>query len=124
MGKGMRYASKIEEEILAWAHVVDATGAELLAKPIGSSKAEISDGHPESAIEAENVLGFKVPVINAERMAIFDGIKKLKENVLNKVILAEVATMMQDLREEVSVGGVVHDEVCVVVLFHNPVVLR
>lgn len=113
--------TKGEGKIHAWAHMVNATGAELLAKPVCSGEAEIGDSNSESAVEAQHVLRFEVPMIYAQRMAIFDGIKKLKKYVFNKVILSEVAAVVQDLREEITVGSVVHDEVGVVVLFHDPV---
>jgi hypothetical protein len=54
-------------------------------------------------------------------MAIFNGIKELEEYVFNEVVLSKVTAMVQDLRKEVSIGSVVHDEVGVVVLLYNPV---
>lgn len=101
--------------------MVNATSAELLAKPICSSEAEIGDGNSEPVVEAQDVLGFEVPMIYPQRMAVFDGIEKLEEYVFNKVVLSKVTAMVQDLREEVTVGSVVHDEVGVVVLLYNPV---
>lgn len=101
--------------------MVNATSAKLLTKPVCSSEAEIGDSNSESAVETQHVLRFEVPMIYPQRMAIFDGIKKLEENVFDQVILTKVAAMVQDLREEISVGSVVHDEVGVVVLLHNPV---
>ena len=101
--------------------MINATSAKFLAKPICSGQAEIGDSHSESAVEAQHVLRFEVSMIYSERMAIFDGIKKLEEYMLNEMILSKVAAVVQDLREEISVGSVVHDEVGVVALLHNSV---
>ena len=72
-----------EGETRAWAHVVNATSAKLLAKPICRSKAEIGDSDSKSAVEAEDILRFEVPMIYSQRMAIFDSIKKLEEYMFN-----------------------------------------
>jgi hypothetical protein len=54
-------------------------------------------------------------------MTIFDGIKKLEENVLDEVIVPKVAAVVQYLGEEIAVRSVVHDDVGVAVLLYNPV---
>jgi hypothetical protein len=101
--------------------VINATSTKLLAEPICRGKAEIGDSDSKAAVEAEDVLGFEVPMIYSQRMAIFDGVEKLKEYMFNQVILTEVTAMVQYLRKEVSIGSVVHDEVGVAMLLHNPV---
>ena len=63
--------------------MVNTTGAKLLAKPICRSEAEIGDGNSKSAVEAEDVLGFEVAMINPQRMAIFDSVEKLEEDMFN-----------------------------------------
>ena len=104
-----------------WAHVVHAAGAELLAEPVCGREAKVGDGDAETAVEAEDVLWFKVAVVYAEGVAVFDGVEELEEDVLDEMVLAEVATVVEDLGEEVAVGGKVHDEVGVVVLLDDAV---
>ena len=52
-------------------------------------------------------------------MAIFDGVEELQKYVLNEVVLAQITAAVQILREEVTVGSIVHDEVNVVLLLDH-----
>lgn len=49
-----------------WAHVVNATCAELFTEPICSRETKVGDGDSEAAVEAEHVLRFEVAVVYAE----------------------------------------------------------
>lgn len=54
-------------------------------------------------------------MVDAEGMAVFDGIEELQEYMLDEAVLAEIAAAVEDLGEEIAVGGIVHDEINVVV---------
>ena len=52
-------------------------------------------------------------------MAIFDGVEELQKYMLNESVLAQITGSCADLREEVTVGSIVHDEVNVVLLLNH-----
>jgi hypothetical protein len=53
-------------------------------------------------------------------MAVLDCVKQLQENMLYEAIVAQVPTTVQDLPKQVSIAGILHDDVCVTVLLDNP----
>jgi len=51
-------------------------------------------------------------VINTQRVAVFNRIEQLQEDVLDEFILAKIPALVEDLGEEVTVLAVVHNDVC------------
>ena len=96
--------------------MVNATSAKFIAEPIGCSEAEVGDGDLKTVVEAENVLWLQISMKNTERVAVFNCIEQLEENVLDEDVVPKIATTMQDLGEEIVVRCIVHDDVGVVAL--------
>jgi hypothetical protein len=101
--------------------MIDASRAKLLAKLVCCSETKVGDGNAETPVEAQHILGFEVPVVDAEGMAVLNSIEQLEEDMLDEEVIAEIAATMKDLGEKVSVAGVVHNNVRVIVLFDNAV---
>lgn len=99
--------------------MVHAPCAKLIAHFLRRREAKVGDCNSQSTIETEDVLRLQVPVIDAENVAILDGIKDLQENVPYEVVVGEVPTMVEDLGEQVAVGGVFHDDEGVRALFYD-----
>jgi hypothetical protein len=93
---------------------------EFLAKPISCSKAKISNGNPHATVKAQHVLWLEVTVVDAKRMAVLHSVKELQKDVFDKVIMAQVAAVVQYLGKEVSVTRIIHDNVGVVSLLDHP----
>lgn len=102
-----------------WAHVVNATSAEFVADLIGRCETEISQCDAETAIEAEHVLWLEIAMVDPERVAAFDGVEKLKKDVLNEIIITEISAAMQNLSEQVAVASVIHDNKRVLVVLDD-----
>lgn len=60
-------------------------------------------------------------MVDSERVAIFNCVKQLKENVLDERVITEIAAAVQDLRKEIVVGSVIHDDVGKIEGFDNTV---
>ena len=52
-------------------------------------------------------------------MAVFHCVEQLEEDVLDETIVRQIAAGMQDLRGEIMVRCIVHNDVSVVELFSN-----
>lgn len=92
---------------------------ELLAKTLSGCEPKICDCDSKTVVEAEHVLWLQVAVINTEAMAILDCVKQLQKYMLDKIVVPQVPTAVQDLAEQVPVAGILHDNVCVVVLLDH-----
>jgi len=99
--------------------MIHAASAKLVADFIGGSQTKIGDGDTEAIVEAEDVLGFEIPMINTQRVAVFHGVKHLQEDVLDESVVSEIPAIVEDLREEVVVGSVIHDNIRAVVLLDD-----
>jgi hypothetical protein len=51
-------------------------------------------------------------MINTQRVAVFNCVEQLQEDMLDKFILAKVPALVEDLGEEVTVLAIVHNDVC------------
>lgn len=100
--------------------MVDATGAKLFTEPLSGRQPKISDCDTQPVIEAQHILRLQVAMINTEIMTVLDCVKQLQENMLDEVIIAQITTAVQDLPEQVSIAGVLHDDVRMIVLLDNP----
>lgn len=96
--------------MLTWAHMIDTAGAELGAHLLSGSQTKVCDRESQSIIEAEDVLRLQVAMINIERVAVLDCIKQLKKDLPDQIVLTEISAVMKDLRKEITVATVVHDD--------------
>ena len=51
-------------------------------------------------------------MINTQRVAVFNCIEQLQEDVLDEFILAKIPALVEDLGEEVTVLAIIHNDVC------------
>jgi len=51
-------------------------------------------------------------VINTQRVAVFNRIEQLQEDVLDEFILAKVPALVEDLGEEITILTIVHNDIC------------
>ena len=58
-------------------------------------------------------------MINTQRVAVFNRVKQLQEDVLDKFILAKVPALVEDLGEEVTVLAIVHNDVCEIFVLND-----
>lgn len=52
-------------------------------------------------------------------MAVLNRVQELKEDFFDQLVIAQVSSMLKDLREEIPVGTVIHDYPCVVVVLDD-----
>jgi|HubBroStandDraft_3_1064219.scaffolds.fasta_scaffold1886742_2 hypothetical protein len=52
-------------------------------------------------------------------MAVIDGVKELKESVLDQVVLAKITSFVQNLAKEVTIWTVIHYDEGAIVLFDD-----
>jgi hypothetical protein len=101
--------------------VIHAACAKLFADFVRRCEAEICEGHPQPPVEAQHVLGLQVAVVNAEGVAILHCVQQLEEDMLDEDVVPEIAAIMEDLCEQITIAGVVHDDVRVVEVLYDPV---
>jgi 23S rRNA U2552 (ribose-2'-O)-methylase RlmE/FtsJ len=99
--------------------VIHAAGPELLADCLSSGQPKIRDRKPKSRVKAKHILRLEVAVIDAQRMAVIDGVEQLEENMLDQVILAKITSLMQNLAKEIPIWTVIHDDEGAVLLFND-----
>ena len=58
-------------------------------------------------------------MINTQRVAVFNCIEQLQEDVLDKFILAKVPALVEDLGEEVTILAIVHNDICEIFVLDN-----
>ena len=99
--------------------MVDTAGAELGAHALRSRKPKVGDREAQAVLKAEHVLGLQVAMINIERMAVLDRVEQLKKDILDEDVIAQITPLMQDLREEIAVGAIFHDDEGVLVVLDD-----
>lgn len=102
-----------------WTHVVDASRTQLHADFLGGRQSKIGNCNTITVIEAEDILRLQITMIYAERMTIFNCVEQLQKYVLDQRIIPDIATVIQDLREEIIIRRIIHDDVRVVSLVHD-----
>jgi hypothetical protein len=58
-------------------------------------------------------------VINTQRVAVFNRIEQLQEDVLDEFILAKVPALVEDLGEEVTILAIVHNDICEIFVLND-----
>jgi hypothetical protein len=99
--------------------VVHAPSSKFFADLVGRCEPEIRYGNSEAAVEAKDVFRFQVTMIYAQGVTIFDSIEQLEKNMLDEMIVPEVSAAVKDLGEEITVFGVIHDNVSVIVVLDD-----
>jgi hypothetical protein len=58
-------------------------------------------------------------MIDTQGVAIFHSIEHLKKDVLDECVVTEIPAVVKNLRKEVVVGGVIHNNISVIEVFHD-----
>ena len=101
--------------------MIHAASAKLVANFLSRSETKICDGHTEAIVEAKDVLGLQIPMINTQSMAIVNCVEQLKENILDEGVVSQIAAAMENLRKQIMIRCVIHDDISVVEVLHNAV---
>jgi hypothetical protein len=75
----------------------------------GKSKIGQLDGL--ALVTDKNVLRLQVAVVNAQTVAVLDGVENLEENLAGKAIVTNVLAALRDVAEKVAFGAVVKDNI-------------
>jgi hypothetical protein len=77
--------------------MIDTASPELFADFVGCCEPEVSDGDMETAVEAENILGLEVAMINTQRVTVLHCVEQLEEDPFDEIVVPEVAAVVKDL---------------------------
>lgn len=99
--------------------MIDTTSPEFRAHTFSGSQTKVRDGKAKTVLEAEDVLRLQVAVVDVQRMAVLNCIEQLKEDLPDKIVISEISSVMEDLREEVTVWTVVHDDPGILLIFDD-----
>lgn len=58
-------------------------------------------------------------MIDAQRVDILYCVKQLQENMFNKDVVAKISSIIQDLREKVMVGRIIHYNIGIIVILDD-----
>lgn len=81
--------------------MINTSSTKFLAQFVGGCEAKISYSYAVAIIEAEDVLWFQVAMVDAKVVAILDCIKQLKKYMLDQDVVAQVAAIVENLRDEI-----------------------
>ena len=101
--------------------MVNTACAELSAHTLRSREPEVGDRKAHAIVEAENVLGLQVAMINIEGVAVVNRVEQLKKDLLDEGVITKITPRVEDLSEEVTVRAVVHNDEGVLVVLDDAV---
>jgi len=101
--------------------MINASSTKLLAQFIGSCEAKISYGDAVAIIKAENVLWLQVAMVDAKAVAILNCVKQLQKYMPDQDVVAEVAAVVENLREQVVVRSIVQNDIGAVTFLNHAV---
>lgn len=58
-------------------------------------------------------------MVDAQRVAVIDGIEELEENVLDEVVAAKITPLLQNLAEQITIRTVIHNNEGAIFLFND-----
>lgn len=91
-------------------HVECGTATEIVRVAVGGCQSEIGELDLRSTVADQHILRLQIPVVNAQRMAVLDGVQELEENPSGQLIVANVVAPLGDVSEEVTFRAVLHDD--------------
>jgi len=91
-------------------HVECGTTAEVVGVAVSGRQSEIGELDFQSPAANQHILRLQIPVVDAQRMAVLDGIQELEENSSRQFIVANKVAALGDVGEEVTFRAVFHDD--------------
>lgn len=86
---------------------------------ISSGQSKISELASHALVGDQDILWLQVPVVDSNRVAVFNSIQDLEESTLSPVIVTNEFALLSDVGEQVTFRAVLHDNVCAVRSIHN-----
>lgn len=93
------------------AHVKGRAAAIVLRAVLGSSQAKVGKLDGLALVSHQDVLGLEIAVVDAELVAVLNGVEDLEEDLLGHEVVANVLATLGDVEEQVTLGAVLHDDV-------------
>lgn len=83
----------------------------------GQSKVSELAGH--ALVGDQNVLRLQIPVVDSDRVAVFNSIQDLEESTLSPVIVTNELALLSDVGKQVTFRAVLDHNVCAVRSVHD-----
>jgi hypothetical protein len=83
------------------------------------SKSKVGKLAGHALVSYQDIFRLEVPVVNSIGMAKLHGIQNLKESSLGQGIITNELALLGDIREQVTFGTILHDNVCAVGRVHD-----
>lgn len=86
---------------------------------VGGGQSKIGKLTSHALVGDQNVLRLQIPVVDSDRVAIFNSIQDLKESTLSPLVIADEFALLGDVREQVTFWAVLNDDVGAVRSVHD-----
>lgn len=98
--------------------MIYTSSTELDARCFRGGQSKVTDGNAIPIVEAEDVFGLEVAVVDAHLVKVVDPIQELQKDHLDGMVVSQVIALVQDLVEQVLGPRILHDKV------HELVILK
>ena len=102
-----------------WGHVEGGAASKVRGDGVRGGESKVGKLAGHSIVSDENILRLQVPVVDSNRVAIFDGIQNLEKSAFGHGIITHVLALLGDVGEEVALWAVFNDNVCAVGRIHD-----
>jgi CO dehydrogenase/acetyl-CoA synthase beta subunit len=86
---------------------------------ISGGQSKISELAGQALVGDQDVLRLQIPVVDSNRVAVFNSIQNLEESTLSPVIVTNELALLSDVGEQVTFRAVLHDNVCAIRGIHD-----
>lgn len=93
------------------AHVKRGPATEIRRALFTRGQSEIGEVDVLSAVGTQDVFRLEVTMVDAERVAVFDGVDDLQEHALDQRVVADIPLTVGDHAKQVSILAIVEDDV-------------
>ena len=76
-----------DEELLTRTHVVNASSAKFLTKPLSGGQPKVGDSDTKSIIKTHDILRLQITMINTEAVTVLNCAKQLQEHMFDEVVI-------------------------------------
>lgn len=98
--------------MLTWRHVERRSTTKVRSVRVRSGKAEVSKLDGVAVVSDQNILRLQVPVVDAQGVAVSNGVQDLEECTSGKFVIAGIPSALSDVGEQIAVGAVLQNYVC------------
>jgi len=102
-----------------WTHV-ECGAASVVLRSVGRcGEAKVGKLDGLSVVRNKDVLRLQVPVVDSERVAVFNGIQYLQENSLGKIVVPDILTTFSDVEKQVTLRAIFQNDIDAVRVVNN-----